>query len=556
MRKVSVSIGDEELRQYYDKEELVRRFDGNEAEIIRFLYWEEELSQREVSIILGCSESTVRNKMKRYNIKPRSMSEAQILRYGIHISEAELRRLYKCERLPLAKCAEILGCGHETVRKRLRDYGLKSRSRSEAALLRYNVHISEAELRRLYEYEKLSITKCAQKLGCSKGIVRRRMHAYCIKPRSMSEAQVLRYGTHIPEVELRRLYEDERLSIARCAAIFGCSEAVVQRRMRRYEIKARSNAEAVVIAKGYAYERRDFDGDERKRAYYIGFCKGDCSADMASGEGSQTIIVKCGSTIPEQIELFEKLFKPYGHIWKGKPDERGAANIQVYVNMSFAWLLDLTDEIPAFILADDESFLAFLGGYSDAEGHIGIGNGVAVFALKSYDKRILHQIYEKLLDLGIEFPKPRIEKPKGYVTSTGIRYNQNLWCLVTTRKESLLRLFERLNPHLRHPKKIKGLEVAVKNIEERNARLERRRERKRRFEKLLKMKEELVHLFPNEGELIRYLYKDALMSQRKVARILSCDQGTVRDRMKRYGIKPRTLSEAQKIAWGYTPERI
>jgi len=237
--------------------------------------------------------------------------------------------------------------------------------------------------------------------------------------------------------------------------------------MREYGIPSRSRAEAGILARGYSQRRRDFDGDQVVRAYYIGFCRGDVHVRMIH-EGGQTIEASCGTSKAEQIELFNTLFAPYGHIWQREPDERGRVWLVAFLNLSFSFLLDLQDAIPDWILADFETFRSFLAGYTDAEGSIWISHGYAAFALCSCDKNILHQVHGALLELGVECPSPRIHYPKGYTNKYGIRYSDDYWELKISAKRALLRLFDLLEPYLKHAKRRQDMMKARANIEERN----------------------------------------------------------------------------------------
>jgi len=361
-----------------------------------------------------------------------------------------------------------------------------------------------------------------------------------------SEADLIRY-----------LYHEEKLSRREVGMILGCSRTTVGRKMQKYGIEIRSLAEALIVAGGHADERKPFDADDREKCYLMGFVKGDCTATKQC-KNSQTIVVSCGSTKKEQIELFRELFRPYGHIWEGRPRYDGEVNVSVALDLeSFAWLLKAyeKDELHPLVLANDENFFAFLGGYSDAEAFIGIKGGKAVFALASCNQVILRQIYERLVKLDIKFPKPRIRQPEGTfsIDSDGKihKHNKDCWCLETMNKGSLLKLFKRIGPYLRHKKRIAGMKTAIRNIEERNARWERVQQREERFARLLSRREELLSSFSNEAELIRYLYGKELLSQTMISEILGCDRATVSRRMKRYGIKARDLSEAKRLDCGY-----
>lgn len=112
-------------------------------------------------------------------------------------------------------------------------------------------------------------------------------------------------------------------------------------------------------------------------------------------------------------------------------------------------------------------------------------------------------------------------------------------------------LLKRLGPYLRHRHKIEGMKEAIRNIEERNARLERVRQRKARFRELLAIKEELLRRFPDEAELLRYLHNEEELFQWEIGEIIGYGADTVGRKMKRYRIKARTRSEAKKVACGY-----
>jgi len=268
------------------------------------------------------------------------------------------------------------------------------------------------------------------------------------------------------EADLRRLYHEEKLLQREIAEIYGCSQATICRRMQRHGIQARSKAEALVMARGYGHLRRDFNGDLKEKAYLIGFCRGDLYV-VKRCEGSLTITISCTTTRQTQTDLLVALFSPYGYVCVGEPGRQGRTHFRTYLNLSFDFLLHLPDAIPDFALADTEAFFAFVAGYTDAEGNVGVYCGRADFSLRSYDKVILHQIHATLAKIGIQFPKPRITSPKGHIDAGGYALRQDYWCLQTSRKDSLLELFARIGPYLRHADRIQSMKAALQNIEER-----------------------------------------------------------------------------------------
>ena len=269
----------------------------------------------------------------------------------------------------------------------------------------------------------------------------------------------------IPEATLRSLYLDERKSQEEIAAILGCSQGAVWRRMRKYGIAARDTSESGIVRNGS--HRQDFDGDLCTKAYMLGFCKGDVHPWIRD-KNSQTIRLMTATTKSEQILLFEQLFSPYGHIYIGTPDRRGATHMAAYVNMTMAFLLDREDSIPDWVLEDTEPFFAFFAGYVDAEGHIGVHNGYAVFKLDTYDRNIIITSHEILNRHGITGSVPFVCTRQGTQTKQGHLYRQDMWRLQVARKASLLLMFQRIKPYLKHRKRIQDMESAIQNIEYRN----------------------------------------------------------------------------------------
>jgi hypothetical protein len=234
----------------------------------------------------------------------------------------------------------------------------------------------------------------------------------------------------IPEDELRRLYEIEGLTQRQIGPLFGCGASPVADRMREFGIRARTNAQAVARSKAHAAQRRPFTGDEFERGYLCGFCKGDTHVSL-TGPGSETIVVRSGSTRPEQVVLFRQVFEPFSHIWESKPDKRGAVNQA-----------------------------AFLDSMSQV-----------VFSLESCDRHILTQLYELIQAQGIECPPPRITKLHGSPRSDRGMFARDYWCLGVYRRGSLIQLLQWLKPHLRHAKRQRDLALALAHLAQTEGRL-------------------------------------------------------------------------------------
>lgn len=249
---------------------------------------------------------------------------------------------------------------------------------------------------------------------------------------------------------LRRLYLDEHLPLSAIAARYRCSPTTVWRKLLRAGIPTRPGGSSP------RYVRRDFSGDPVEKAYLIGFRLGDLHV---ATEG-QTVVVKCTSTRTEQVQLFRALFQSYGHAYTDEGTmerrRRKSVGMEARLNTSFAFLLPKEDCIPGWTLQSDETFFAFFAGYLDPEGYIrtylpsGYRTPQVRVEVRSYEARVLLQLAEGLNARGILCPAAGVRVPAGYINSYGVRSNAALWGLGVPRKAALLRLFQHIEPHLRH----------------------------------------------------------------------------------------------------------
>lgn len=308
----------------------------------------------------------------------------------------------------------------------------------------------------MYIDKKLSINQISNKIQCSYWIVWKSMKDYGIKARSLSEANTLnnlKKKIVIQKNKLKDLYFNKRLSSLEIAKIYGCHHSVILHRLEENKIKRRDPVEA-----NTKYPKKDFDGDNTDKSYLLGFALGDLNVRKTSKNG-RTIVIQGNSTITEQIDLIDNLFKDYGPI-KIRDISSGFTKekrITLYLNDSFNFLLYKKDEIPKWIISNKNCFFAFLAGYVDAEGHI--RTKLPTFLLiNSYDKTILSQIYRNLIKFGVICPKPRISAKKGYISLKHTRpYIKDMWSFGVYSKQSLLYLFDGIKPYLKHKNKIEAM---------------------------------------------------------------------------------------------------
>lgn len=379
------------------------------------------------------------------------------------LSESLLRELYESQKLSVSEIVQKLGCKPGKLRRRMAQWGVQARSRSEAMQIKRakdserRIDIPPTALRSLYEEERLSAAEIARRYDCSPGTVINRLHQYGIATKLPGKATV-----QISKQELEELYLKERLSLRQIARRSGCDHSTIKNKLEAYGLRKRTYGEANQI-----YPKRDFDGNLADKAYLIGFRLGDLYV-TTMGQAGQTIVVECATTKQEQLDLITRLFSPYGHIHIGNPKRRGDRGIACYLNLSFAFLLPKEDSVPDWVRANDTASAAFAAGYIDAEGSFFLSQESAHFAVSSYDGGILNWLYTWMSNLGVHSPQPRRVGRQGAQRPNGAVYRKDLWLLSVSRKTSLLRLIDLLEPHLKHSKRRSDLQKARLNIEMRN----------------------------------------------------------------------------------------
>lgn len=434
---------------------------------LKELYWQRKMSSTEIAKLYHCDSGYIRDLLRKYKIRTRTISKARRLVFKIDISKRELKKLYLEKKMSSPEIARIYKCNHTTIRSRLREYGIQVRTQLEARRIRSKINISKKELKKLYSEQKRSSPAIAKIHFCSPEYIRHLLRKYGIKIRTKSEAIRLLCNINIPKKELKRLYRGKKMSSPEIAKKFNCSPAFIRDRLREYKIPLRSIREALPLSNKPKYPQYNFSGNLEEKAYLIGFRLGDLYAKAAS-KNSASIFINVASTKPELIKIVEQSFSPYGHIWKSEPDKIGIVYIRASLNRTFNFLLPKKDLIEPWILKNKNYFAAFLAGYTDAEGTFCLCGGNAVFSIRSQDKNILHQIRATLIELGILLRPPQIARKKGTKDIRGTISNEDIWAIFMHRKDALLKLIGLLDPYLKHDDKRKRMIIVKNNVLERN----------------------------------------------------------------------------------------
>lgn len=267
----------------------------------------------------------------------------------------------------------------------------------------------------------------------------------------------------IPKKELVKLYYKQKNSKYKIGKIYGCSFKTVLNRMREFGMEPLSRS--VIQSK---YKKKDFSGNKCEKAYLIGFRIGDLNVYQTTSH-SDVIIVRCHSTRIEQIQLIKNIFKKYGKVSVSKNVKKNSYHVNCFLNKSFEFLLPKKDDVKKWITKNDNYSKHFAAGYIDAEANIGVYDKRARFKIDSYDKNIINWFFQWFKTKNICCPKPKriANKNQIYNKINNEKYNNDLWRIRVSIKESLKVLFENINPCLKHKKRIKDLEKCIKNLDDR-----------------------------------------------------------------------------------------
>jgi hypothetical protein len=279
----------------------------------------------------------------------------------------------------------------------------------------------------------------------------------------------MRKKISIPKEDLIRLYYEEKKSKYKIGDIYGCSFSTVLNIMRAYGLEPLSRS--IIQSK---YSKNNFDGPNELKAYIIGFRLGDLNVYKTSAK-SEVVVVRCHTTNQDQVDIMEDLFSNYGKVSVNKSIYNGSFNINCFVNNSFLFLLPKSDAVPYWIAKNIKAAIAFVAGYVDAEGNIGVYDGRARFKLDSYDKNILIWIFNWLKRNKINCPDPKKigEKNQIYNKVHGYKYNKDLWRLRISEMDSLEIILKIIKPYLKHKKRIADLNRCLLNINDRKNRTNR-----------------------------------------------------------------------------------
>jgi LAGLIDADG-like domain len=236
------------------------------------------------------------------------------------------------------------------------------------------------------------------------------------------------------------------------------SPATVFLHLKKLGLKLRDPIEASIKALT-KFQRMAFAGDKSERAYLLGFVYGDCSVDRHG----RAVRVRSGTTHLEFVNLFRRLFGKYGRIRTYPKRSKlipAEWNLEVDLHGTFEFLHEKNRQPIPDIISDGKFMMAFVAGFSDAEGTIYIHRkkfGQAFgFVISNTNSPILKRIQELLLAEGYHPALyqmiNRARPPLGSKDSV-------IWRLGVFRARDVVRLLTALP--LRHKEKLDRAKLAL-----------------------------------------------------------------------------------------------
>lgn len=192
-----------------------------DADRLRSLYIEDDLTTTKIGETLGCSRKTIENWLKKHGIEKSQPWK----------SEDRLRSLRQ-KGMSQSDIADELDCSQGIVHVWLRRFGIDtSRIRTDQPW-----H-DEETLRRLYVESGLTMAEVATELDCSRQTIEKWIHRHDIETRTYNPETPAELQT---ESKLRSMYLTDGMSTYEIAERLECAPSTVHGWLGHHEIETRS----------------------------------------------------------------------------------------------------------------------------------------------------------------------------------------------------------------------------------------------------------------------------------------------------------------------------
>jgi len=217
-------------------------------QLLEELYWDEEMNLAEIGDELGCSGSTIRQKMNWFDIPRRSVAEAKkVADYSPKENEpwhdgGRLHQLYWEEEMTVVEVGEELGCEASTVVKWMERFGISRREAHEVLKPDHPELYDEEHLVSLFVEDGLGVNEIADKIGCEPSSVRKRLNWYGVEFNPDSNCPQL-----YDEEWMVESYLEDWNSVVEISEEIGCHPKRVRLALERFDIELRTHSDRPAI---------------------------------------------------------------------------------------------------------------------------------------------------------------------------------------------------------------------------------------------------------------------------------------------------------------------
>ena len=155
-----------------------------DTELVIDMYVNQKINTREIGKKLNAHQTTVCRILKQLGVKMRTMTEIKTIELDIE----KMVDMYVNQKINTREIGEKLNVHQMTVRRKLKQLGVKIRSKGEARTIEVDI----VKLEDMYVNQKMSSTKIGEIMGVSAYTIRKKLKILCIPRRSKLEAAMLR----------------------------------------------------------------------------------------------------------------------------------------------------------------------------------------------------------------------------------------------------------------------------------------------------------------------------------------------------------------------------
>lgn len=305
---------------------------------------------------------------------------------------------------------------------------------------------TKQQLVNLYEKQRLSLNEIGKRYGCGGTNILYWMKKYKI-PRRKSP-----HGVFIDPVLLKKLYWNSDMSSEELGNFFGVNARTIRKKLKNFGIKRKTVSQALTVKK-----KKKWSGTLKQKAYLLGLRTGDFHAKLLK----KTVRVQTSTTHPALKKLLKMALGQWGEYREYySKDHRRCDEWFIYIDLheSFDWIVDKPQEIPQWILENNEYFYAYLAAYIDCEGSICVIKNRQhvrlMLGIRTGDRTILEQINKKLSELGYTSHIYESQRRGEPVRRFGGTLNVDIDELKIYKQKDLLRLYQKLLSNSLHDEKI------------------------------------------------------------------------------------------------------